>query len=32
MEHKNIYVNESIKNFGRYSNFPPEVEKELNMS
>ena len=29
MEHKNKYANESNKHFGRYSNLPPEVEKEL---
>ena len=29
MEHKNIYANESIRHFGRCSNLPPEVEKEL---
>ena len=29
MEHKNIYANESTKHFGRSSNLPPEVEKEL---
>ena len=29
MEHKNIYTNESTKHFGRSSNLPPKIEKEL---
>ena len=29
VEHKNKYANESNKHFGRCSNLPPEVEKEL---